>query len=500
MELGLSPPEKLHIVAGSQQEHVWKDWIDNLVMYFTALGITDGARQKAILLYTAGEDVRKIYKTLVDTGTDFASAKQTLDIYFKGKKNVVFERNQFRRTLQDSNETVKSYVTRLIELSNSCDFEKYSPEAAVIDQVIEHCSSSKLRRKLLSEEKALTLERVVSVASTMEITEEQASEIEKGKENFQDSVAAIRNYSNNYQSRPVQSQNKFANARYQSPVMYDSQNRRSQRSQGSNDERCTGCLKRNHVYKSVDCPAFNKTCHSCKGLHHFSYCCSNKARQEKEKSNKNYNSNALQTAEHTEASSSAGSNQLQTNEDSEYLFALDKRTMSDVTLLVDGHPTNFMLDSGSSVDIADRNTYDQLKHKCNLELHPTSVKIYPYGSSTPLSLDGVVYSNVQFNGTHCLSRLHIVSKKDSGCILGRDSAKSLGLLQVHETVNKINTETEKSRIINKYPRVFHGLGKLKNIKIKLNVNKSMNPVSQHLYRVPFHVRSKVENKIKELKN
>ena len=400
MELGLSPPEKLHIVAGTQQEHVWKDWVDNLVMYFTALGITDGTRQKAILLYTAGEDVRKIYKTLVDTGTDFASAKQTLDIYFKGKKNVVFERNQFRRTLQDSNETVKAYVTRLIDLSNSCDFEKYSPEAAVIDQVIEHCSSSKLRRKLLSEEKALTLDRVVSVASTMEITEEQASEIEKGKENFQDSVAAIRNYSNNYQSRSVQNQNKFTNARYQSPVMYDSQNRRSQRSQGSNDEKCTGCLRRNHVYKSQDCPAFNKTCHSCKGLHHFSYCCPNKSRQDKEKSGKNYNSNSLQTTEHTEASSSVGSNQLQTNNDSEYLFALDKRTMSDVTLLVDGQPTNFMLDSGSSVDIADRNTYDQLKQKCNLELHPTSVKIYPYGSSTPLSLDGVVYSNVQFNGTH----------------------------------------------------------------------------------------------------
>ena len=506
MELGLSPPGQLHIdVAGTQQELVWTDWVDNLSTYFTAVGITDGKRQKALLLYTAGEDLRKIYKTLQDTGVDFTSAKTTLDQYFKGKKNLVFERNKFRRTIKDSSESVKTYATRLIELANKCEFEKYTPEGAVVDQIIEHCTSSKLRRKLLSEEKELTLQKVVTIASTMEITEEQASEMERGKDNFQDSVAAIRNFP----FKPGQTQDRYNNAKFQAPVVSDAQssrynnNRRSQWQQGNNDERCSGCGRRDHVYKAIDCPAFNKTCNFCKSLHHFHYCCNIKQRQEKEKYVKNYKANSLQKSEfNTEASSSANSNQLNAENDSHYLFALDNGTKSDVTLKVDGHPTNFLVDSGSGVDIGDRNTYRNLKQKCNLELHPTSVKIYPYGSSTPLPLDGVVYSNLEFRGTHWLSRLHIVSKEDSGCILGRDSAKNLGLLQVHENVCKLETENKakKSHLISQYPKVFTGLGKLKKIKIKLNINKQMAPVSQHLYRVPFHVRGKVENKIKELKD
>ena len=203
MDLGLSPPGQLVIeVASTQQEQIWEDWVENLSTYFTAVGISDGKRQKALLLYTAGEDLRKIYNTVEDTGEDFNSAKAALDEYFKGKKNVVYERHKFRRTIQNCGETVKAYVTRLVELARRCEFEKYTPEDAVIDQVIEHCKSGKLRRKALSEEKKLKLEKLVTMASTMEITEEQAKEIESATGNLENHVAAI--------SKPSQSQSRYS--------------------------------------------------------------------------------------------------------------------------------------------------------------------------------------------------------------------------------------------------------------------------------------------------
>ena len=49
-----------------------------------------------------------------------------------------------------------------------------------------------------------------------------------------------------------------------------------------------------------------------------------------------------------------------------------------------------------------------------------------------------------------------------------------------------------------YPTVFEGLGKLKDYQLKLNIDKGVKPVSQHLRRIPFHVRRKIEAKIEQL--
>jgi hypothetical protein len=49
-----------------------------------------------------------------------------------------------------------------------------------------------------------------------------------------------------------------------------------------------------------------------------------------------------------------------------------------------------------------------------------------------------------------------------------------------------------------YKQLYTGLRKLKNQKIKLHVNKEMKPVIQNARRIPFSLRSKVEEKIAEL--
>ena len=272
MELGLSPPGQLHIdVSGTQQQQSWLDWIETLSTYFTAVGITDGKRQKALLLYTAGEDLRKIYKTLEDTGDDYKSAVKVLTEYFTDKKNLVFERHKFRQLIQGKTESVKTYATRLLELSRTCDFDKYSTKDAVIDQIIEHCDSSKLRRKLLTETKVVTLEQIVTIASAMEAAEVQAREIENSTSS-QSQVYGMKKF----QYQPTSSQSSSNNAKYQSPVLHDSQPSQFQKqqwSQRSNDMQCYGCGSSRHEYKSRDCPALNKQCNYCKRLHHFQYQC-----------------------------------------------------------------------------------------------------------------------------------------------------------------------------------------------------------------------------------
>ena len=51
------------------------------------------------------------------------------------------------------------------------------------------------------------------------------------------------------------------------------------------------------------------------------------------------------------------------------------------------------------------------------------------------------------------------------------------------------------------PEVFSGkLGKLKNVKIKLNIDTSMQPIRQKQRHTPFHIRDKVGEKLKSMEH
>jgi hypothetical protein len=56
------------------------------------------------------------------------------------------------------------------------------------------------------------------------------------------------------------------------------------------------------------------------------------------------------------------------------------------------------------------------------------------------------------------------------------------------------------QICEKYNTCFQGMGKLKKIKLEIPVDKSVSLVAQPLRRIPFNLRSKVEQKLEELKN
>ena len=43
--------------------------------------------------------------------------------------------------------------------------------------------------------------------------------------------------------------------------------------------------------------------------------------------------------------------------------------------------------------------------------------------------------------------------------------------------------------------MFHGLGKLKNYQVKLQIDEDIPPVAQTQRRVPFHVRKQLEEQL-----
>ena len=99
---GYSDPqfEPFDIHADGAIAQRWRKWTKRLENLFVAAAISDKNRQRALLLYYAGEGVSEIFETLPDTGDDFETAKTKLNAYFDPKKNVEFEIFTFRQAKQ----------------------------------------------------------------------------------------------------------------------------------------------------------------------------------------------------------------------------------------------------------------------------------------------------------------------------------------------------------------------------------------------------------------
>lgn len=131
----------------------WQKWRQGFDLYLVAAGITNAIQKKALLLHCGGEDLRELFSTLPDPinaeDDDYIKVCTALNSYFLPKKNKRYERHVFKMSAQKETETVSQYITRLRSLAKTCEFVDNDDE--IVDQVIEKCTSRKLRKRLLKE-------------------------------------------------------------------------------------------------------------------------------------------------------------------------------------------------------------------------------------------------------------------------------------------------------------------------------------------------------------
>ncbi|XP_070557464.1 uncharacterized protein [Ptychodera flava] len=248
----------------------WKKYLSRVENAFIAFNITDDKRQRALLLHWAGEEVSEIFDTLPETGTDFETAKSKLTSYFSPKRNIEYERFVFRDTMQNSGESIDAYHTRLQRLANTCDFTNKDQE--VKSQIIRGCTSARLRRRALREE--TTLENLLSIARSFEVSEVQASGMEEKstKNTVTDTATVNAVRKQRHQRWKPNKQKQVPTPPMKSSTCYN----------------CGG----SYPHESV-CPAKGKSCRKCSKLNHFSRCCRSKGKTKK--SDKGENVKAVYT-------------------------------------------------------------------------------------------------------------------------------------------------------------------------------------------------------------
>ena len=223
----------------------WNRWKRAFNLYVTGKGVSDNAQKRALFLHVAGMDVQEIYFTLaVDAeSATFEATVKVLDDYFIPKSNVPFERHLFRQIVQEGGETVDQFVCRLRQRAINCEFGENENDY-IRDQVIDKCCSSKLRRKFLEKEGALTLDDLLRIARSQEAVDRQLKQYGTDQVNNQltDQVNAVGDKSGG-NTRSGKGKKRFS------------------------------CDQEGHFSGDKKCPARDRACRICGVIGHFKVKC-----------------------------------------------------------------------------------------------------------------------------------------------------------------------------------------------------------------------------------
>lgn len=247
----------------------WQTWLRSFEWYLQANKIEDDHEKYVKLMHLAGQKIQELYATLpvpedvinAPRGplmggftphlTEYEMAVAKLNDHFQPKKNATYERHELRKLKQEDDEKIAVFAMRLRKQAERCDFGE-NCEDSVKDQLIEKCSSSRLRRKLLALGDA-KLDVVIREAKAFEAVQEQGKALDQKLDDHDKTIEV----------------NKIDT--YQKPVPFNN----------GKSIVCHRCGHTGHRQFDEKCPAKGKTCNKCGGANHFSRKCRSKSRMKR---------------------------------------------------------------------------------------------------------------------------------------------------------------------------------------------------------------------------
>ena len=168
---------------------------------------------------------------------------------------------------------------------------------------------------------------------------------------------------------------------------------------------------------------------------------------------------------------------------------------SAIDVKVGGINLPMIIDSGASCNILGREQWETLRaNNIQCVSSKETKTLYAYGSTEPLEVAGAFKATVSVGNDSVENEEFVVIEGAGQSLLGRDTALKLNVLKLGPSVNVINDRG----ILNQYPEVIKGFGKLKNFQLKVPLDRTVTPVVQTVRRIPYQLRDKLEHTLQEL--
>lgn len=441
--------------------HRWEKWKRALDIYLLAAGIDKPLKKRAVLLHTAGLAFQEIYYNLpgahveeTESNDVFKIAIEKLDAYFSPKQSFLYERHIFRLLKQEPGEKFEKFLVRLRNQSNKCNFARKDDD--LIDQIVEKCSSSDLRKKILKLGDSVTIDQIILEANSIETVERQ----------FQ-----------GFQGNPSLDVNKIGTRPKNMSI------------------RCTRCGSPYHDGNSDQCMAKDKICTKCGYKGHFRNQC--RTRQIKRKAmpdaHKSHNAKKSKLSdpsprvlnENTTTTSHTKEQTKSIPPNINYVFHIDDD--AEITCQVGGVKVKMLIDSGSKTNIIDDKTWEYLKSNAvgAVNQQKGSDQVFmAYGSKDPLEVLGSFESTIAIGPEKQSAKFYVI-KNGTRNLLGKETAMRLNVLKLGVSINSLDTETD----------IFP---KFKDVQLDIAIDKSVTPICQPYRRVPIPLENKINDKIDKL--
>ena len=101
-----------------------KVYLTKFENFLVPTNITEDKRKVATLLHFEGDYIRDIIDNAVPKVVGYNPTVEYLNKYLNPKTNDPFEIYKFQKTIQDSDETVQQFCSRLRSIANRCNFDK----------------------------------------------------------------------------------------------------------------------------------------------------------------------------------------------------------------------------------------------------------------------------------------------------------------------------------------------------------------------------------------
>lgn len=240
------------------------------------------------------------------------------------------------------------------------------------------------------------------------------------------------------------------------------------------------------------CPASGVKCNACSKTGHFAKCCLSKPKQRPRRHNVREISQVEKPA-------------YLSDTDEEFVYAINAQNKQPETITkITNIPVKVILDTGSSVNLLNNSIFKKIQHENpTIKLKTSPYRVFPYGADKPIELLGQFTPEIK-SDTITKTDKFLVTKTNSKSLLSNRTCTALELLDVKINANTLeHVNPEITQILHKYKGMFkgmfEGMGNIKNIQVTLDIDPSIQPVTQRPYRIPHSMKTAVNSKLEEMR-